>query len=173
MNSALTGALFRKQLMPASLSNAASPRIPLSASGRPFVKKGIELCLSDCPKDRIPILQLFAQQYPTGALAPGCRTVRFRTVEDALRSVGQAFAGLEAPDPCLNQYGDIDFCLTSLLNAWKKADAPPARIKPLPLHLVYAAVCLAWEVSTALALSAADCLVVGFYFLLCPCQILG
>jgi hypothetical protein len=73
----------------------------------------------------------------------------------------------------LNQFGEIDFRLTSLLNAWKKADAPPARIKPLPLQLVHVAVRLAREVGTALALSAADCLVVGFYFLLRPGEYLG
>ena len=37
MDSALTGALFRKRHVPESLSNAALPRIPLSASGHPFV----------------------------------------------------------------------------------------------------------------------------------------
>ena len=38
MASALTGALFKQPHVPASLCSAASPLIPLSASGRPFVK---------------------------------------------------------------------------------------------------------------------------------------
>jgi hypothetical protein len=87
--------------------------------------------------------------------------------------VGQAFAGLGAADPRLNRFGDIDFRLTSLLHAWKKADAPPTRIKPLPLQLVHSAVRLARAAGTALALSAADCLVMGFYFLLRPGEYTG
>ena len=134
---------------------------------------GIAPCLSDCPEDRIPVLQLFAQRYRTGALAPSGRAVRSRTVEDALRSVGQAFAGLGAPDPRLNRFGDLDIRLTSLLHAWKKADAPPARVKPLPLQLVHAAVRIARTAATAIALSAADCLVIGFYFLLRPGEYAG
>ena len=72
---------------------------------------GISPCLSDCPADRIPVLQLFAQRYRTGELAPSRRPVRSRTVEDALRSVGQAFTGLGTTDPRLNQFGDLDFRL--------------------------------------------------------------
>ncbi|KAI2511375.1 hypothetical protein MHU86_2986 [Fragilaria crotonensis] len=78
--------------------------------------------------------------------------------------MGQAFAGLEAPDPHLNQFGALDFCLTALLGTWKKADAPPARIKPLPLHHVHIATRLAQLEGTPLAQCASDCLVIGFYF---------
>lgn len=94
-------------------------------------------------------------------------------MEDALRSVGQAFAGLGAPDPRLNQFGALDFRLTALLGAWKKADAPPTRIKPLPLQLVHAAITIAHRDGTPLAQCAAECLVVGFYFLLRPGEYTG
>lgn len=87
--------------------------------------------------------------------------------------MGQAFAGLGAPDPRLNQHGALDFRLTALLKAWQKADAPPARIKPLPLQLVHTAIRLAQADGTPLARSAADCLVIGFYFLLRPGEYAG
>ena len=125
---------------------------------------GIAPCLSDCPADRIPVLQLFAHQYCTGALSPSRRPVRSCTVEDALRRVGQAFARLGPLDPRLKQFGALDFRLTALLGDWKKGEAPPARIKPLPLQLVHVAIRLARADGAPLALCAADCLVIGFYF---------
>ena len=134
---------------------------------------GISPCLSDCLADRITILQLFAQRYRTGDLFPSRRPVRSCTVEDALRSVGQAFTGLGTADSRLDRFGDLDFRLPSLRRAWKKADAPPARIKPLPLQSVHAAVCLATTAATPLSLSAGDCLVVGLYFLLRPGEFAG
>ena len=41
--------------------------------------------------DPILLLQVFAECYRTGAIAPGKRPVKSRTVEGALRAVGQAF----------------------------------------------------------------------------------
>jgi hypothetical protein len=39
-----------------------------------------------------------------------------------------------APGPRLNSLGKVEYRLASLLTARKKADAPPRRVKPLPLH---------------------------------------
>jgi hypothetical protein len=52
-------------------------------------------------QDPVALLQVFAHQYRTGTIAPKHKPVRSRTVEDALRSVGQTFAGLGQPDPLL------------------------------------------------------------------------
>ena len=177
IESALTGDLSRKRRVPESLCNAASPLIPLSASGRPFAP----ILASSHPVSRTarPPAFLFSNSLPIAtapraSLPPSRRPVRSRTVEDALRSVGQAFTRLGTTDPRLNEFGEVDFRLASLLRAWKKADAPPARIKPLPLQLVHAAVHLATTVATPLSLSsAADCLVIGFYFLLRPGEYVG
>jgi hypothetical protein len=49
--------------------------------------------------DPIPLLQLFAQGYRLGTIAPSGAQVHARTVEGALRAIGQAFAALGFQDP--------------------------------------------------------------------------
>ena len=125
------------------------------------------------PTDAIPLLQLFAQRYRTGSLAPGRRCVRARTVEDAVRAVGQAYARMGTPDPRLDRHGNLDFRLSTLYRAWQAADDPPSRVKPLPLTLVAQVCRLAALDNTAHAGAAADCLITGFFFLLRPGEYLG
>jgi hypothetical protein len=59
--------------------------------------------------DPIPVLQVFGQRYRDGRIAPSGKCVRSRTVKDALRAVGQAFARLGAPDARKDFSGEIDF----------------------------------------------------------------
>ena len=59
-------------------------------------------------QDPVPILNAFARDYRTGAIAPGSRGVRSRTVEDAVRSIGQAIAMLGAKDPRMMATGNLD-----------------------------------------------------------------
>jgi hypothetical protein len=127
----------------------------------------------DPSSDSIPLLQLFAQRYRTGAIAPGRKLVKSRTVEDALRAVGQAHAWLGAPDPRLTPAHKLDFRLSSLLLAWQKSDAPPNRVKPLPLPVVAQVCDLARGENSPRADAAAACLVLGFFFLLRPGEYLG
>ena len=47
----------------------------------------------------IPILNAFAQDYRTGNITPNSCGVRSRTVEDAVRSIGQVVVMLGAKDP--------------------------------------------------------------------------
>ncbi|KAI2499906.1 hypothetical protein MHU86_14576 [Fragilaria crotonensis] len=124
-------------------------------------------------RDPIPLLQLYAQRYRTGAIAPGRRPVRSRTVEDALRAVGQAYTGMGAPDPRLNAHGQVDFRLSAMYRAWAGADDPPSRVKPLPLQLVAHVWHHASLAATPRALAAAGCLTFGFFFLLRPGEYLG
>jgi hypothetical protein len=46
-------------------------------------------------------------------------------VEDAIRSVGQAFSALGYPDPRLQPSGKLDFHLSCQLTAYSKHDPPP------------------------------------------------
>ena len=87
--------------------------------------------------------------------------------------MGQAFTGVGAIDPRLNSFGALDARLSALFQAWKKADAPPTRVKPLPLQIVHGAFQLARLSPAPLAHAAADCLVVAFYFLLRPGEFAG
>ena len=83
-------------------------------------------------------------------------------MEDSVRAVGQAYAGLGAEDPRLNSHGAIDFRLTSLYQSWAKADDPPSRVKPLPLTLLAQTITLAQTENTAESLAASQCLILGY-----------
>ena len=87
--------------------------------------------------------------------------------------MGQAYARMGAPDPRLNTHGILDIRLTSLYRAWAKADPPPHRVKPLSITVVAQVWADAHITATPLALAVAECLVLGFYFLLRPGEYLG
>ena len=87
--------------------------------------------------------------------------------------MGQTYAALGAPDPRLNQFGHLDFRLTALFSAWKRQDAPPTRVRPLPLDVIATVAHLADAAGTPFDAAVADCLVVGFYFLLRPGEYTG
>ena len=87
--------------------------------------------------------------------------------------MGQAYARLGSPDPRLNAHGTLDIRLTSLYRAWQREDAPPSRVKPLPLSVVAQVYATAQLENTPQARAGADCLVLGFYFLLRPGEYLG
>lgn len=82
--------------------------------------------------DPIPTLLLFAHRFRYGQISPSGTTVRSRTVEDALRAVGQAFSTLGCVDPRLTASGKLDIRLSRQLSAYKKEDPPPHRVKPIP-----------------------------------------
>lgn len=87
--------------------------------------------------------------------------------------MGQAYAGLGAPDPRLNVHGRPDFRLTSLYQAWSKDDDPPSRVKPLPLTLMTQTVTLSRREATAESQAIADLLPIGVFFLLRPGEYMG
>ena len=63
----------------------------------------VDTSLAAIPGDKIlPLLQMFAHCYQHGSLTGRGQPIRSRTVEDAVQSVGQAFARMGSPDPCLN-----------------------------------------------------------------------
>jgi len=116
----------------------------------------------------IPLLQLFAHRYRVGTLAPSGSPVRSRTVEGALRAVGQAFTTLGSPDPRLNISGRLDFRLSRQLSANSKADPPPTRVKPIPIPIIGHAADWCRRANTAFSITMADMLLLGFFFLLRP-----
>ena len=52
-----------------------------------------------------------------------------------------------------------------MYRAWQKEDAPPSRVKPLPLPVVAQVWTMANADATPLTIAAAQCLVLGFFFL--------
>ena len=119
-------------------------------------------------QDPVALLQVFAQRYRTGTIAPKSKPVRSRTVEDALRSVGQTFAGLGKPDPRLTSTGNIDFRIQRMLSSYKKKDPPPNRVKPIPVQVLRRIMAVAHAAPTPGNLAIADMCSIAFFYLLRP-----
>jgi hypothetical protein len=87
-------------------------------------------------EDPVSLLQVFGERYCDGRLAPRQNAVRARTVEDAMRAMGQMFARLGSPDIRKDVYGDIDFRIGRQIRAYKKEDSPPKRVKPILIIII-------------------------------------
>jgi hypothetical protein len=118
--------------------------------------------------DPIPLLQIFAHRYRIGTVAPSGASVRSRTVEGALRAVGQTLASLGSDDPRVTANGKLDLRLTRQLAAYKKQDPPPTRVKPIPFPILAQTAALCRCANTAASNTIADMLLLGFFFLLRP-----
>jgi hypothetical protein len=116
--------------------------------------------------DAIHLLQVFAHRYRTGVIAPSGRPVKSRTVEGALRAVGQTLASLGAPDPRLASSGKHEFRIGRQLAAYSKADDPPTRVKPIPLQVIEHAVSIAHATASPPNKTAASMMLLGFFFLM-------
>jgi hypothetical protein len=119
-------------------------------------------------EDPVPFIQIFAYKYRHGLINPSQKQVRSRTVEDAVRSVGQTFAAMGSPDPRLTPAGKHDFRLRRQYNCYAKADPPPNRVKPIPLPILRHILQLANASTDSAAIAIADMIVIAFFFLLRP-----
>jgi hypothetical protein len=115
--------------------------------------------------DPIATLQVFAQRYRTGQIAPSGQPVRSRTVEAALRAIGQTLASMGSPDPRLDSQGNIHYLLQQQLRGYSRLDPPASRVKPVPFSIVEYLHRLA---STPTSMAVADMAILGFFFLLRP-----
>lgn len=125
-------------------------------------------------EDPVLLLQVFALRYRNGTIAPKGNAVRSRTVEDALRSIGQTFAAMGADDPRLNKIGNIEFRLQRQLAGYKKKDPPPNRVKPIPVQVIQYILNLARSMPDDAGTNAvADMIAIAFFFLLRPGEYTG
>lgn len=113
----------------------------------------------------IAALQVFAHRYRTGVLAPSGQPVRARTVEAALRAIGQTLSSMGSPDPRLDSQNNIHYVLLQQLRGYSREDDPPTRVKPIPFTLIQHLSSLA---ATPLSTGVADMSILGFFFLLRP-----
>jgi hypothetical protein len=118
--------------------------------------------------DPIPLLQLFAHRYRVGELTPSGAPVHSRTVEGALRAIGQTFATLGHDDPRLLPNGKLDLRLQRQLSLYKKLDPPPSRVKPIPLSIITHAAHLNIVANLPSSMAITDMFLLGFFFLLWP-----
>ena len=123
--------------------------------------------------DPVPYLQVFAHRYRHGVINPSRRLVRGRTVEGALRSVGQTLASVGAADPRLTIQGEVDFRLKRMLASYAKNDAPPHRVKPIPVPILRHVMTQALNSGDAFPMACADMICLAFFFLLRPGEYTG
>ena len=90
-------------------------------------------------------------------------------MEDYLRTVGEEIALDDAAclDPRCANTGRLHPAVGKLQRSYKKADPPPARVKPIPLQLVRHAVHAYWQADPFLQ-ALMDLTIIGFFFLLHP-----
>ena len=115
--------------------------------------------------DPIPYLQVFAQRYRDGRLAKNGLPVRSRTVEDALRAVGQTMASLGSSDRRLIAPKTLDYRLSQQLAGWRRSDPAPQRVTPASLCLLDHAHELAVLTPSPLQQSVVDMAYVAFFYL--------
>ena len=135
---------------------------------------GLDPDLSDV-SDKVPYLQVFAQRWQDGRLAPRGKPVTSKYVSDIVRSVGQAFKRMGAPDPRLDSSGKIDFRLQRQSRFWSKLDDPPDRVKPIPITMVMYLLRLAYDDNPIVPAEQAfaDTICIAFFFLLRPGEYTG
>jgi hypothetical protein len=119
-------------------------------------------------EDPVPLLQIFASRYRVGTLAPSGAQVKARTVEDALRSVGQTLASLGHSDPRLQHSGRLDFRLQRQLQGYNKQDPPPLCVKPIPLQIILHVVNDCYITEEPALNAMGHRITLGFFFLLRP-----
>ena len=124
-------------------------------------------------QDPVPILNAFAQDYQTGNIAPDSRGVRSITVEDAVRSIGQAIAMLGAKDPRMTSTGKIYGRLQLQFRCYSRQDPPPSRVKPIPAQVLRRLACIAAASRDPKLQAVADMITIAFFFLLCPGEYTG
>lgn len=115
--------------------------------------------------DAIPYLQVFAQRYRDGRIAKDGKPVRSRTVEDALRAIGQTMASMGSTDKRLVGPRRVEYRLHQLLEGWKRVDPPPKRVRPVPLSLIRHVVTSASDDTSR---TIGDMCIIGFFFLCRP-----
>jgi hypothetical protein len=125
---------------------------------------GFSPTLHDNP-DPITALQVFAHRYRTGTIAPSGQPVRSRTVEAALRAVGQTLASMGSPDPRLDSTGSLHYILQQQLRGYARQDPVASRVKPVPFSIIEH---LQQQAATPKAMAIADMAILGFFFLLRP-----
>jgi hypothetical protein len=121
-------------------------------------------------ENKIPFLQVFLERVRSGELAAKGDKIKSRSTEDYLRSVAQTFLSVGEDDPRLNTANKIDFRIQRMLQAWKKQDPPPNRVKPIPIAVIrrICAIAKALPPNSALLQAIADMIIIAFFFLLRP-----
>lgn len=85
-----------------------------------------------------------------------------------MRAVGQTLSSMGSPDPRLAPSGKHEFRLGRLFASYQKRDAPPTRVKPVPIQVIQHAHALAQSAPSAANLAVANMILIAFFFLMRP-----
>ena len=118
--------------------------------------------------DPIVVLQIFAHRYRSGLYAPRGKPVQARTVEGALRSIGQTFTSMGANDPRLAPNGRTQFRLQRQLASYSRQDPPPIRVKPIPIRILLSILAQSHASNNPHTKAIGDMIALAFFFLLRP-----
>jgi hypothetical protein len=95
-------------------------------------------------------------------------------VEDGIRAVGQAYARLGSPDPRKDSHGGVDFRIQRQIKGYKKDDAPPRRVKSVPIIIViFITAQASGDTRSEEEMVIADMIAIAFFFLLRPGEYTG
>ena len=121
------------------------------------------------PADRIIWIQQFAEQVRSGQSSASKNPVRSSTVADALNSVAQAFTFMGLDDPRFRPgTNNLDPRLARQLKGYANTDAPPMRVRPIPIQILHRATSLAMAENSETIRAASDLMWIAFFFLLRP-----
>jgi hypothetical protein len=96
-------------------------------------------------------------------------TIKYHTVEDAVRAVGQAHARLGGVERCKDHHGGIDVCIQRQIKAYAKTDDPLRRVKPVPIIGIVYILHMAYDASReVVAMAIANLICIAFFFILRP-----
>jgi hypothetical protein len=174
MRCALTSALLMRgydQVLP---TNGPKPWTTIGPAGAHSAWSTILNRTSEAGRTLCPLSKSLESATETVDCPPLKNAVKARTVEDALRAIGQAHARLGAPDPRKDSHGGIDFRIQRQIPSYKKVDLPPRRVKPIPIIIILYILAQAYDDHRSESdLAVTDMIVIACFFLLRPCEYTG
>ena len=125
-------------------------------------------------KDLVPYLQISGARYRDERIVPYGKPVGSGTVSDAMRSVGHMYTRVGTPDLRIGPDGKLDFRISRQLRFYTRSDAPPNRMKPVPITLVIHALCFAFhDTPSDERQTVANMICITFFFCLRPGEYTG
>ena len=129
---------------------------------------GVDPYLNGLSKSaKLSFLEVFGHRLRQGFASPSGNTIRSRSVEDYLRTVGEEIALVddEGENPRMIAPNVIHPRIQDLQRSYTKADPPAAKVKPIPLGLIEHAE-RTTPTGDPFLLAVLDLIIIGFFFLL-------
>ena len=106
-------------------------------SGTPSAHGCASQPISEAYKTRSSSYKYFLTRSARASLRPTTSPSQKKSLEQYIRSVGQIFTAMGAPDPRLNNMGATDFCLGRQFATYEKKYSASGRVFPLPVSILH------------------------------------